>query len=309
METRSANFRFVAAIWGLSIEEEVEIAPGLMLLPFDHLPDSEVKRWLVGRAIPWPLHAWYSTGFFGRPGAALVRTVTNFPYVGNLEEAMRCIEKLEEDLRAPLYFLQAAVAGQPLAVGAWFEYEDPDLELGERVGSFSWFLPEVVPSITQLVTVDTVSLKREADLLRDLVPDVRSKLLRSMERFVLSQCRRNAGDRALDLVLAFETAVSGGKGDNSPVNWRIAVRTAQMLGGTLEQRKETRRVVSQLGGFRNGIVHGGALKAHEQKELEENLLRSSLIYRQLLRSFLSLGTAPDWSALELQPTSDKDLSL
>ncbi|PWB89883.1 hypothetical protein C5688_13670 [Methylocystis sp. MitZ-2018] len=232
--------------------------------------------------------------------------MANFPYVGRLDEAIRQIEKLEEDLRAPLYFLQAAVAGQPLAVGAWFEYEDSDLELGERIGSLSWFLPEVVPSITQLVTVDVTSLKREADLLWKLAPDLRAKLLRSMERFVLSQCRRNAGDRALDLVLAFETAVSGGKGDNSPVNWKIGVRTAQMIGGTLEQRKETRSVVSALSGFRNSIVHGGTLKLGEQKELEETLLRSSLIYRRLLKSFLSLGTSPDWSEIELEPTSDGD---
>ena len=82
-----------------------------------------------------------------------------------------------------------------------------------------------------------------------------------------------------------------------------------MIGGTLDQRKETRRVVSALSGFRNSIVHGGALNPTEQKKLEENLLRSSFIYRQLLRSFLSLGMAPDWTALELQPTNDKDLSL
>jgi hypothetical protein len=96
-------------------------------------------------------------------------------------------------------------------------------------------LPEVVPHVQSHVAVDATTLKKHADALWKLPPDLRRKLLRSMERFVLSQCRPQTGDRALDSVIAFETAVSGGKGDNAPVNWKIGVKAAQLIGGTLQQ--------------------------------------------------------------------------
>jgi hypothetical protein len=165
----------------------------------------------------------------------------------------------------------------------------------------SWFLPEVVPHVQSHVAVDATTLKKDADALWKLPRDLRSKLLRSMERFILSQCRRQTGDRPLDLVIAFETAVSGGKGDNAPVNWKIGVRAAQLIGGTLQQRQQTRRALSVLSGFRNDIVHGGSLNEAKQQELEGNLASSTAIYRTLLASFLSLGAVPDWSSLELEP--------
>lgn len=74
-----------------------------------------------------------------------------------------------------------------------------------------------------------------------------------------------------------------------------------MIGGTLQKRLETRRTLSTLCGFRNAIVHGGNLKKADQEKLEDSLVRSTSIYRTLLASFLSHGSAPDWPSLELEP--------
>jgi hypothetical protein len=299
--TRHANGLFIGAIWGLSIDREVEIAQGMMLVPFDNLFESAMKRRITNQASAWATAVWISQRYFDVPGSALIRKVGDFPYIGALDKSVQTLEKLEDEAKAPLSFLQARAAGQPLAVASWFEYEDTDLDFNAQENYFSWFLPEVVPHIRAHVVVDTGALKRDADALWNLPDKLRSKLLRSMERFILSQCRRQTGDRALDLVIAFEIAVSGGKGDNAPVNWKIGVRTAQIIGGTLQQRQETRRILSALCGFRNDIVHGGSLKDGDQQKLENSLARSTSIYRTLLASFLSLGSVPDWPSLELEP--------
>jgi hypothetical protein len=213
-----------------------------------------MKRRIANQAKAWDGAVWISQRYFDVPGSALVRTVAAFPYIGALDESVQILEKLEDEARAPLYFLQASAAGQPLAVANWFEYEDADLDFNDHENYLSWFLPEVVPHVRAHVAVDATALKRDADALWNLPVDLRSKLLRSMERFILSQCRHQTGDRALDLVIAFETAVSGGNSDSTPVNWKIAVRTAQMIGGTLQQRQEMRRTLSALSRIRNDIV-------------------------------------------------------
>lgn len=229
--TQHANGLFVAAIWGLSIDREVEIAQGMMLIPFRNLAESVMKRRITNLARPLSNSVWISQRYFDLPSSAIVRKVADFPYIGALDKSVQTLEKLEDDAKALLYFLQASGAGQPLAVVTWFEYEDADLDFNDYGNYLSWFLPEVIPHVQGHVVVDATALKKDADALWNLPGDFRIKLLRSMERFILSQCRRETGDCALDLVIAFETAVSGGKGDSAPVNWKIGVRTAQMIGG------------------------------------------------------------------------------
>ena len=48
--TRHANGLFVTAIWGLSIDREVEIAQGMVLVPFDNLAKSAMKRRIANQA-------------------------------------------------------------------------------------------------------------------------------------------------------------------------------------------------------------------------------------------------------------------
>ena len=200
------------------------------------------------------------------------------------------------------FFLQAAVAGQPLAVGSWFEYEDQDLDFNSFENRLSWFLPEVVPVISSHVTVNSETLEQEAAALWSLPSDWRDKLLRSMERYSLSKCRRQIVDQALDLAIAFEIAVSGGKGDNAPQNWKVGVRSTQAIGGTLQERQRNRKALTDFySKLRNTGTHGGSLKPSERAEQERILDDAMSIYRDLLASFLAIGVAPDWSALELEP--------
>ena len=183
--TRHANGLFVTAIWGLSIDREVEIAQGMVLVPFDNLAESAMKRRIANQAKAWDTAVWISQRSFDVPGSALVRKVADFPYIGALDKSVRTLEKLEDEAKAPLYFLQASAAGQPLAVANWFEYEDTDLDFNDHENYLSWFLPEVVPHVQANVIVDATALKRDADALWNLPDDLRSKLLRSMERFIL----------------------------------------------------------------------------------------------------------------------------
>jgi hypothetical protein len=128
LATRHANGLFVAAIWGLSVDREVEIAQGMTLVPFGRLAQSAMKQRITRQAKTWGTAVWISQRYFDVPGAAIVRKVVDFPYIGALDNSVQRLEELEDEAKPPLYFLQASAAGQPLAVASWFEYEDTDLD-------------------------------------------------------------------------------------------------------------------------------------------------------------------------------------
>jgi hypothetical protein len=256
--TQQANGVFIVAVWGLSIDREIEIAKDMTLHPFDQLADVPMKRRLVERVEKaWDGAVWTSQRHFDAPGAAIVRKVPDFPYIGRFDKSLERIHEIEQDVITPLSFLQAGAAGQPLAVGGWFEYEDPDLDLNSHENYMSWLLPEIVPRVQSNVMVDSTILQRDATALWSLSRDWRSNLLRSMKRFTLSQCRHEIVDQALDLAIAFEIAVSN-KGDNAPVSWKVGVRSTQLIGGTLERRQQNRRALADLYKLRN--ESGSSLK-------------------------------------------------
>jgi hypothetical protein len=50
LSTRSANATFKAAIWGLSIKEEIRLSESSRLLPFADLPTSPMKERIINRS-------------------------------------------------------------------------------------------------------------------------------------------------------------------------------------------------------------------------------------------------------------------
>ena len=303
LETRVADGVFIVVIWGLSVDREVTIANEMKLVPFDRLSDSYMKRRIKERAEftkrqGWDQAAWISHDLYDLPGAAIVRSVPKFPYIGSPAEPFGRLTKLNAEAQAPVYFLQACGAGQPLVSGSWFEYEDKDLDFNEHENYLALSMPEIVPQIQSHVTVDPDAVARDAAAFGALPLDWQDDLLRSMERFTLSQCRRKIVDQALDLAIAFEIATRGS-------GQKAAVRSAQLIGGPLSRRQENRRTIAELFNIRNKGAHGGSLKASEQRNHEAVLHEAKAAYRAALACSLALGARPNWDALELEPRSSK----
>jgi hypothetical protein len=120
--------------------------------------------------------------------------------------AVECLVKEVKDLCA---LIEATSISHPLVFCYWFEYEDQDLDIASWKNSIRWFLPEIVPHIPSCTPVAAHAIKHDLDQYLALPDNLRSDLLRSMNRFALSQCRRQTVDQVLDLTLAFEIAVSG----------------------------------------------------------------------------------------------------
>ena len=223
------------------------------------------------------------------------------PYISPDGSPFTILESVTKEACEVLSLLQAISVGHPLAIGYWFEYDDRDLDISAWENSERWLLPEVVPLIQSATPIDANVVQDELQQYAALPDDIRRDLLRSMDRFILSQCRCQPTDRALDLALAFEIAVSGER-SSAPISWKVSHRSAQLIGGPLKLRKSNRKIVADLYALRNKATHGSSLK-DMGGNAGDGLRAAAEVYRTVLKSFLKLGKKPDWDTLELEPYS------
>ena len=300
LSVRVANGSLKAAVWGVSITQTVQLSSSSRLVPFADLPNSYMKRRIIDRSKQFFDQAvWQSTNFFAVPGVAYVRDAPDFPYICSDNSSVPEFQKFVSEALDYWTLLEAAAVGRPLAFGYWFEYDDEELDVSSWENSLSWTFPEIPPRIGAASELDEASIQDQFRKFFTLPQEFRSDLRRSMYRFTLSQCRTQTVDRILDLALAFEIAVSG-EGENTPISWKVSVRTAQLIGGSVDARQLVRQRVSQLYQLRNRATHGSRLNATDGENLKL-IGECSAIYRQMLRSFFDLGAKPDWRVLELEP--------
>ena len=184
LATREANGFFKVAVWGFSIEEEMALSDSSRIMPFAALPDSYMKRRISERGKHlYDNSIWLSHTYFDIPRAAFIRDVPRFPYIGTDGAAFVQIAQLEQEARDLWEFVQAASIGHPLAVGWWFEYADQDLDLNDWQNTIGWILPEIHPRITFFLPTTGAAIKDDLSKYESLPVELRSDLLRSMNRF------------------------------------------------------------------------------------------------------------------------------
>jgi hypothetical protein len=310
LTTSETTGLFKAVIWGFDLDQEVTLTRTSRLMPFAALPDSHMKKRISDRAKPcYDGSVWMTQGYYDGSLAAFVEEVPGFPYIGTDGACFRIMNELVWKAHELWVLIQAASVGHPLAVACWFEYADRDLEYAEWENTFTWLLPEIPPHVKKSVPADIDGIQANIANYLALSQSRRSTLLRSMERFTQSQCRSQPIDRILDLALAFEIAVSE-KGDNAPPGWKVSVRSTQLIGGLLQERKHNRATINALYELRNQATHGGTLKAKPVKRPVDEILRqNSDLYVLLMKRLLALRLKPDWKAIELEPTGATQMEL
>jgi hypothetical protein len=289
---------YYAPIWGMAVDAEAEIAPGIRLVPIDAVPDGIMRRRIDDHAEQqWNNTVWQSQNYYDRPASAIVRGLDAVSYIGNPETPFQQVDRVHFETRDHLAFLQASITGKPLVACSWFEWEDQTLDFNLHENWLVWNLPEVVPRVETHVVVAAANVAGIAQKFGAVQQAWRRVLVRSMNRFTLSQTRHNMADKALDLALAFEGILSGSS--DGPASWKVAVRSAQIIGGELSARLEIRETLKNLYALRSSTAHGGGNDGASPAEVAA-LDRSVAIYRDLISAALEYTAPPDWKALELQ---------
>lgn len=305
LTTQVADGRLVAAVWGMAVSKRIKVGEGVHIVPWSEIPDTRVAHRIRERSeTPGLNAAWISTRWFGAPGAAIVISVKDVPFAGRFGEALTYLAATEEELSDHLSLLQAGIAAQPLVAASWFEYLDQDIDINISETMLNWKHSEFPPQIKQNSELDASIIKKSFNRFYKLSKEYRIELFRSMDRYSLSLCRNKLIDQVLDLAIALEIATSGSS-EHTPLAWKVAVRSAQAIGGPLENRKRVRKTLHDLYSLRNTGSHGGTLKPKEHLKNLDTLFGSRQIYSELLDGLIALGAKPDWNALELEPRTRK----
>ncbi len=296
LNSRNVSARVVAALWGLAVSRSVTLSKNVKLLPFSKVPTSENKSSIVSSSYELgDEECWLDYFNHELPGAALVIRTDHFPYIGEEGEAYEKRQSLEAQVHQVISLLEGIATGSPIVSAYWFDYENDEIEIGHDDENFAWHHAEVMPAVRRPEISPSREIAKHVTRFYALPENMRSNLMRSMKRFSLSQCRHELVDRILDLVLAYEIAATIHSGDNIPASWKVSIRPALIIGGTLEERQSNRNLLAGLYKLRNKGTHGGALKATNRQVIE----RATKLFPQFMKAMIEAGQKLDWSAIEL----------
>lgn len=298
LDTHTANGRFIAAIWGLEISEPIALSDNAKLVPFSELQSSSMTRRIVERGEKSPgWFVWWSDREWSVPTAAIVTELPTFPY-SDAASARAALKELQIGARRVWTLIEIILARHPLVFGWWFEYEDEKLDLAPFDNFMVFSAPEVSPRLPRAQAAQAGHFPLMLKQFGALPADYQGLLLRSAERFTLSQCRNQRVDLILDLALAYEIAVSGKGEQGMSPTWKVSTRTAQLIGGELEERKKRRSAIRNFYRLRNEAAHGGRL---DDADVRSAIDQAIQLYPDLFGALVSLGRRPDWPTIEIEP--------
>jgi hypothetical protein len=162
LTTRETLGLFKAAIWGLSLDEQVALTDSCRLMPFETMSDTFMKSGITERAKPcYDGSLWMAHNYFDVPRVAFVKEVPHFPYIGTDGACFRTIAQLEYEVRDLWVIIESVSIGHPLAIGCWFEYGDRDLDLAEWQNRIAWILPEIHPHIAKCTPASGTAIQND----------------------------------------------------------------------------------------------------------------------------------------------------
>lgn len=294
--TIKADIRFTLAVYGISIEEPIDFDNGVRLLPIDRLVDSPNARvlQLAVSNTPW--------GIMGPPSHPVAATLVEPNVKGepmsergdgpHQKISLRCRERLLDVCRG----LSLSDEMKPIAGESWNDFVDPELTnaLFGRITTGPAYEGSVTLAFAQEVSAEHVAIAND---FINLPAKMRSDYSIALDRLNLAKRRPKPGDKAIDGSICLE-ALLGDSGANQEMTHKIAIRAANLL----EQSKDEKlKLISDVKAFyrlRSATVHGGRPngKLSEANAIAINGLK---ICGRVARRLVKIGVPPNRQLLDL----------
>src|ERR1700690_2791413 len=258
LTTKAADGQSITALWGVRVEQSIEIAKGMSIVPIYQIPDSSHKRWIQ---YVFPQHggdAIFSSLLFTPPESALVTHCRIDPFLHRLDggEAPTHTGPQWEQLKDVILVLTIVGPRVPLSAGHWFTFDDPDLEEAHGGGGREQALMEIVPVRYEAYPpLDPTEAKRTVAAYLALQGNLKDKVRVALERLSQAMLRHNAGDCAVDLATALEALV--GDAESTEMAHKVRIRAARLIGGTEMELLRNAEVVKATYDIRSKLVHTG----------------------------------------------------
>ena len=304
----TAEARFVAVLWGLQCKEHCQLSPKIEVMPFESF-ESSSKEWIREHYTPEGMSKKLGTPLvpfvtLQEPDSILIIKTKIEPLFESVDARATDDTSLNKDreLLSEIIQILTFVGPCSVATGAmWFEFVDSNirkLEIGRQTIQPG---QEIFPSSFKNISeFDNDVAKQVVNDYLNLDSKLQQKFLVSAGRLNNAIRRSNIGNQAIELVTAMESLVVGADGKNGEITFKIALRTALLLGNTFSERDHIRKLIKTLYAVRSDMVHEGAVKPENLKKFGlEQINEVFQICASIAQKIITTGKIPDWNSLEL----------
>ena len=306
LATTQATGKTIDALWGVSVDGEIQLTPSVKILRFEQTPECPQKQWITGNRFDL-----FSIGHILKlmpPSSALVmeRCIKN-PIRENKETGEGITEEINEahKLLGDISLILTAIGPRAvISAGRWSVFDDPNLQEALIGYSKMGGSPEILPSRPlDYPVLDSVEAKRLVPSYLALTGEAKNKVRVALQRLNQAQLRHGLGDQAVELATAFETLLGDG---NTEMTHKIRVRSARMIGGSGQQWKKNSDIVNSMYSLRSKMIHTGSVDIGGKERIAGELIsRSDVtsaaigICAAIIRIVIDRGTIPDWSIFDI----------
>ena len=296
IETDTATAELVAILAGVSVENSIDLAPDMQLIPYGR---TMLPGWM--RSIEGAGHRLMDRRFADVPfAAAVVKRVSFSPVFGDDSQpaANGPVEHIAEVTALAMVIALSTTATIGIARMYWGD-ADPRLPfVTEPVayGDPQW----IEGSVDQPTAIDEAALRKVVNLYLNFT-GAKDGIDLIIKRLNRSRRMWREEDRAIEIGIALEALLMhGDKTKNQEITFKLGLRAAWLLGNSLEGRLTIVEQVRDLYGLRSTAVHQGKLsRTNDVLAREMCLSNGADLVRRLLLTILERGQWPDWRALVL----------
>ena len=303
--TTKARGLCIMALRGITLEQKVDLAGGVSIWPLDELPPSAPKQRLKQRVEMRTQVHLPPPSLWKPPQAALVCHATIEPFLVKAPPPEQSDPlgrmQLLDHIRLCLTCIGPCTA---IPATSWFQFEDKDLNAAVAGLPTTHQYIEVMPTtLKDPGSLDPGAARAAVSSYLKLSGRLKKQVTIALARLSQAMCRRDAGDAAVDLAIAFEALLVDTPGEHTH---KVGLRAALLLGGDSETRLNNRSIARGIYGFRNKLLHRGAIES-SKRELPsgEKVTPSELVDKgtavcaALIRRVLDRGALPAWDQFEL----------
>lgn len=299
----------IMALWGIEVNTPISFSNNVTLIPFDMLPTSNIKAWILSAKDFSVYPGFRSPLFASSPRAALLCSHLVKPFIYStalgeppLQPDPLYVHRILDDCRQALSLIGPSC---PISAGYWFQFDDADLNEASFYSGVTISHMEVTPwDPTLPAPLDPDESREVVNRFLALGEPLRGKLRLALERLNQALRRRPNGDKALDLSIALEILLVDGSGENT---YKVGLRAALLLDAPLEEKIYARSITGGLYTLRSALVHDGVLPPDVKlvrfgkKPSYQVIADAAAVCSKVIRSILFRGEIPDWYSLELNP--------
>ena len=306
--TAAADGQSITALWGVPVEQPIELTRGVNIVPMGQVPDSLHKR-RITNAVVQAMHSPIMSSLnFMTPDSAIVVRRRIQPFAHRLDDGAPLPPvplPADEPIDDIILVLTLIGPRVPLEAGHWFTFDDPDIEEAQLGGgSLTQHSIEILPTgHNSYPPLDPAKGQQTVKGYLDLKPETKDKVRVALQRLNQAMRRRNIGDRAVELVTAVECLV--GDSGTTDLTYKLTVRAARLIGGDVHERRRNAAVLKKANEIRSAMVHSGRVASKKENVVGQTMSHSEIVGEaiellgRLISKVIARGSVPDWAIFDV----------